>query len=209
MKHNSILKVLLVFLLSILFMFAGCGDISNNPEGSSGGNFLFLEYGMYTEGEFKEGTMGFSIISCGGVYDFDKENYCIRLLMPDRVQIDKTDKFIFGKYYNIEYSSRYVLNSGKITESLTTQKSFYKVDTLIGRFSEKRYEVKMIDCGSSGEAKVLFNNKEITLKPNETLHDTLTYQDVTLNDTYHLNFLRDIVVIKNVGFIKKTAIVNY
>jgi hypothetical protein len=185
-------------------MFAGCYDISNSCEPEANSEFSFLEYGMYTEADIGPLVMGDF-----GCYYFDRGNYSIKVYMPDDVQIDKSDKFIFGKHARSESSSLYALAIGDITESLTTQKSFCKVDTLTSPFSARSYEIKMIDCSSSGEAKILFNNKEITLKLKETFRDTLTYPDTILNiygETYSLNFLRDIVIIENVGLIKKTAV---
>ena len=218
MKHNLILKMLFILSLSILFMFAGCESVPTNPVDSSEEAFIFLEYGICTEGEFKEGSLKFHIDAYGGRYFFDKENVVLyidtRMNDIDHIQIDKSDKFIFGKYENINYGdpdSR--LACGDLPESLTTQKSFYKIDTITSRFSEKCYEIKMVECSSNGEAKILLNNKEITIRPQETFIDNFTYPDVnfTWGTTYYFNSLKDIVVIRNMGFIKKTAIVyeNY
>ena len=195
-------------------MFLGCESVPTKLVDSSEEAFIFLEYGICTEGEFKEGSLKFHIDAYGGIYSFDEENYSIiidpRMITPDNVKIDESDKFIFGKYENINYGDPDgMLACGDLSESLITQKSFYKVDTLTSRFSARSYEIKMIDCSSSGEAKVLFDNKEITLKLNETFRDTLTYPDTILNingGTYSLNFLRDIVIIENVGLIKKTDV---
>jgi hypothetical protein len=205
-------KIIFMGLLCMLFMLVGCDGVPNNPGISEDNSyFIFLEYGMYNEGEYKDGSLRLHINGDGGCYFFDEKNYRIRIIMPEDVKIDNSDKFVFGKYVNTESNnSRDLLVSGKTNLSLTGQESFYKIDTLSARpFSVNNYEIKMIDCSSKGEAKVLFNNKEITLKPNEIFCDTLTYLDVTLNiygATYSYNFIKDIVVIKNVGFMKKTYI---
>jgi hypothetical protein len=201
-------------------MFLGCESVPTKPVDSSEEAFIFLEYGICTEGEFKEGSLKFHIDAYGGIYSFDEENYSIiidpRMITPDNVKIDESDKFIFGKYENINYGDPDGrLACGDLSESLITQKSFYKVDTLTSRFSEKCYEIKMVGCSSSGEAKLLLNNKEITIRPQEIFVDNFTYPDVTFTfpwgTTYYFNSLKDIVIIKNMGFIKKTAIVyeNY
>jgi hypothetical protein len=193
-------------------MLVGCDGVTNNLKiGENNNHFLFLEYGMYVEGEYKEDSPKLHVYADGGCYFFDEEDYRIRIIMPDDIKIDNSDKFVFGKYVNTESSSSDVLAMGKIGKSLTGQQSFYKIDTLTALpFSTNNYEIKMIDCSSKGEAKVLFNNKEITLRPNEIFYDTLTYFDVTLNingTTYSYNFIKDIVVIKNVGFMNKTYII--
>jgi hypothetical protein len=204
-------KIIFMDLLCMLFIFAGCYDISINSELCSEETFLFLEYGMYVEGKYKEGSPTLYVYANGGCYFFDEKNYRISIVIPDDIKIHNSDKFVFGKYVNTESNSRDVLVRGKTEKSLTSQKSFYKIDTLSAfPFSTNDYEIKMIDCSSEGDAKVLFNNKKITLKPKETFCDTLTYLDITLNingTTYSYNFTKDIVVIKNVGFMNKTYVI--
>ena len=198
--------ILFVGLFYIFGMFAGC-ESPTNIEGSfnnenllfaqgdglfiTEGNFdesvLFIEYGVYTKGEYDGDFYG------GCCYYFD--NGCIRFNNPDRMQINNSDKFLFGKHQN------------SVTESVTAQESFYKTDTLISSFSGRCYEIKMIGCNSRGEVTISLNDKKINLNPNQKCYGTFTYPDGTNGGRgCCVNYLQEVVVINNVGFIKKTDI---
>ena len=200
MKKNYLLRTILVLSLFILFALAGCRD--NSIETCPNEQLLFLEYEMISGGEYSStNPLRMGVHMTGVICEYDESTNSFRYGFYDKPEITPYHKLLFCQRYSLVDQ----LGSGRVS-GLYSQKSLKLIDTLrCPPFPVKDYELRLIDCNSKGEVRILLNNEEITLKPKEVYNNTFIYSDVSTEvrgGTYHFDTRTDNIIIKNHGYIE-------
>ncbi len=210
MKKTVVFKILSFLLIFYLF-FVGCWDSTTEPADESinpfNGNFLFVEYRIVTYGKRLKDSVGFYLGRDGTCYNYDSSESIIWIDAFSQGKIDTVNRFIIGSV--IELCPE--IGQGRVG-SIRGFKSFNLNDSVYSPPFTYGHQIRMIDCDMKGKTKMAFNNQELTLKPKEVFQDTISRSNVALqinNHIYHYDYINDIIIIRNFGFIDKKNIRYY
>lgn len=213
MKTLNTPEYIFMVLLLICISITGC---KQNETSMFDDHYLFIEYGLCNAAEPGELYVN---LPYGGSFEsklegflFDEAKLALKVdtaflnsVSELDFKLDVSDKFLFGGYYMM------TPNTNKVG-CLVAEKNFDFRDSLLSyarwywqSSSQSLYYIKMADCSPQGEAKILFDNKEIFLKPNEVFSDTITFS----HHSSDIECIKDIITIKNHGFIKKENVSYY
>ena len=198
--------IILITVLVLSFMLVGCGG--TDPYSDS---YLFIECELNSTIELADaGSMMDSSSDIAYSYDAEKMSIVVNSEVNEfnlngMGKIGETDRAILGLTMTLKFNDETITGN-----MLTTPETLDKLIAESGM--ESFYTLKPLfgEYGSKGELKVSLNNKELKVKPTETVTESEEYENHTIDMAgmvFPVDYLKNVVVVKNIGFVKKEAVV--
>jgi len=234
---KNILLTTIIFVLA--FLLPCCSNKQEDKELDFNNSYLFVEVEITAIMGYKEGSDKYDVyFNKNKEYYFDEAKRLIKIdTSVSNIQIDTSNKFIFGNIYT-DSTSEYIsvlqgISANKFSVWYSPMGNLFGFWSL-GDINSKSYNIFGIDCDENGDIKMGYRfgsggektftdtvensdyeiYKEFIIKPAETFCDSLVRRDFSFNnhdDTkrYNFSYVKEIFTIKNRGFIKKSNVGYY
>ena len=173
-------------------------------------SYLFIECELTTTIELANaGNIG-SSSDLAYTYDVNKRSIEVdadvnELNLEGIGEIDESNKAILGLTMILK------MNGVVIEGNMITTPEI--LDILIAEGGlESCYTIKplFLEYNQEGGVKISLNDKELTLKPNENIAESKEYENHTISmagETFTVDYFKENVVVKNIGFINKNSVI--